>query len=252
MTTKNFNILIPLPGSFPFLRGNRTTENNWRIRQDIIVTDYPESNKKALDLLTKGVDSLGFIISNPDSVSSRNFDILLNGINPETVETEFLPIRQGERNCFSFSGLYKGKRICPRKSKGAVEADPIGRLMYNGTLCIPVEKGLDYLAETAGLTLPLHHFRVIDIKASEFRNAGAGIVTELAFAISAGTEYIARLDMRGIKPEITASKIRFSFGTGSGYFMEIAKLRAARLIWAAVMQNMLLEIQMLQEWRYIV
>ncbi len=226
-----------LPGSFPFLRGSRTTGNNWRIRQDIVVTDYPESNRKALGLLMKGIDSIGFIISDPDSVSSHNFDILLNGIDPEKVELNFYPFGKAKEIVSAFHDYIKKNGYDPGKVKGAVEADPVGRLMYNGTLCIPIEKGLDYLAETAGLTIPLNQFRAIDIKASEFRNAGAGVVTELAFAISAGTEYMARLEMSGIKPEITASKIRFSFGTGSSYFMEIAKLRAARLLWAAVMQK---------------
>ncbi|HZL76421.1 MAG TPA: methylmalonyl-CoA mutase [Bacteroidales bacterium] len=226
-----------LPGSFPFIRGSRPSGNYWRIRQDIVVTDYPESNRKALGLLTKGVDSIGFIISDPDSVSSRNFDILLNGIDPETVELNFYPFGKAKEIVSAFCDYIKKNGYDPGKVKGAVEADPIGRLMCNGTLCIPFEKGLDYLAETAGLTLSLPQFRAIHIKASEFRNAGAGVVTELAFAISAGAEYIARLEQRGIKPEIAASKIRFSFGTGSGYFMEIAKLRAARLLWAAVMQK---------------
>jgi len=226
-----------LPGSFPFLRGSRTVKNDWKIRQDISVTDYVKANRKSISLLTKGVDSLGFIISDPDSVSSMNFDILLKGINPEAIELNFYPIGKAKEIVSVFHDYIKKNGYDPRKVKGAVEADPIGRLMINGTLCIPVEQGLDYLATTAGLALPLPQFRAIHIKASEFRNAGAGVVQELAFAISAGIEYISRLEQRGIKPEITASKIRFSFGAGSGYFMEIAKLRAARLLWATVIQK---------------
>jgi methylmalonyl-CoA mutase len=234
---ENLPYIDSLPGSFPYLRGSRTEGNNWRIRQDISVTDYQESNRKALELLTKGIDSLGFILVDPDSVSIKNFDILLDGIDPEAVELNFYPFGKAKEIVTAFYDYIKKNGYNPEKVKGAVEADPIGRLMFNGTLCIPVVQGLDYLAETATLTFPLPQFRAIHLKASEFRNAGAGIVTELAFAVSAGAEYIARLEQRGIKPEITASKIRFSFGTGSGYFMEIAKLRAARLLWAAVMHK---------------
>ena len=229
--------LDSIPGSFPFLRGSKILKNNWKIRQDIIVGDYAEANRKGISLLTKGVDSLGFIISDPDSASSRNFEILLNGIDPEAIELNFYPFGKAKEIVAAFHDYIKKNGYDPGKVKGAVEADPIGRLMINGTLCIPVEQGLDYLAATAVLTIPLQQFHAIHIKASEFRNAGAGAVQELAFAISAGTEYIARLQQRGIKPEMTASKIRFSLGTGSCYFIEIAKLRAARLLWAVVMQK---------------
>jgi methylmalonyl-CoA mutase len=234
---ENLHYIDSSPGLFPFIRGNRTTGNSWKIRQDIKVTGYPESNRKALDLLSGGIDSLGFIITDPDSVTSNNFDTLLNGIDPEKVELNFYPFGKAKEIVSVFGDYVKKKGYDPAKVKGAIEADPIGRLMLNGTLCIPVGKGLDYLAETAKLTLPLHQFRAIHIKASGFRNAGAGAVQELAFAISEGEEYVSLLEQRGIPPEIAASKIRFSFGTGSGYFMEIAKLRAARLLWATVMQK---------------
>ncbi len=117
---------------------------------------------------------------------------------------------------------------------GAIETDPISRLMLNGTLCIPVGQGFDYLASVAGLTSAFPGFRAVHLNASNFRNAGADIVQELAFGISMGAEYMAQLTERGIKADIAASKIRFSFGTGSEYFPEIAKLRAARLLWSVV------------------
>ena len=51
--------------------------NNWLVRQDITVTDYSEANRKALSILMKGIDSLGFIISDPESINDENFKILL-------------------------------------------------------------------------------------------------------------------------------------------------------------------------------
>ncbi len=78
---------------------------------------------------------------------------------------------------------------------------------------------------------------MISINASNFNNAGADIVQELAFGISMGSEYMAQLTDRGISADMAASKIRFSFGTGSHYFPEIAKLRAARLLWSVVING---------------
>lgn len=148
--------LDSLPGEYPFLRGNETLNNSWKIRQNITVKDYAESNTKATDILMKGVDSLGFVISDPESISFRNFEILLNNISPEAVELNFLSNGRAKELALFFQEWISRKGADPEKISGAVEADPIGRLTLNGTLCIPVSQGLDYLAEVAG---SLHHFR---------------------------------------------------------------------------------------------
>ena len=106
--------------------------------------------------------------------------------------------------------------------------------MLNGTLCIPPEEGFDYLSTVVKSSVFLPLFRTISINASNFINAGADIVQELAFAISMGSEYLTQLTQRGISCATVNSKIKFSFGTGSNYFTEIAKLRAARLLWSVV------------------
>jgi methylmalonyl-CoA mutase len=88
---QNLNHLKTLPGDFPFVRGAKINNNNWLIRQNIEVDNYQESNKKALDILMKGVDSLGFIINDPETVSLKNLKILLNDIHPESIEIIFFP-----------------------------------------------------------------------------------------------------------------------------------------------------------------
>ena len=79
-----------LPGDFPYVRGANVSGNSWLIRQDINVSDYQAANKKALDILMKGVTSLGFVIEDPQSVSVENAAILLKGIDPGCVELNFL------------------------------------------------------------------------------------------------------------------------------------------------------------------
>lgn len=232
---KDLKYLDSAHGEFPFLRGKKP-DNKWHIRQDLKVTDYKEANKKAIDLLQKGIDSLGFIID-PESVTGKNIDHLLKGINLEATEINFFPGGKAKEIVEYFTDHIKRKGADAGKIHGAIETDPLGRLMVNGTLCIPVSQGLDYLAAVAGLTAPFPRFRAIHINASVFRNAGSGIVTELAFAVSMGMEYIVRLVGRNVSPETAASKIRFSMGIGSDYFPEIAKLRAARLLWSAVLRG---------------
>jgi methylmalonyl-CoA mutase len=234
---ENLMYINSLPGEFPFIRGTKIKNNNWRIRQNIEVQDYSKANKKALDVLMKGVDSLGFIIANPDSISEDNFKLLLRDIHTESIETNFFSngrakeildilIKITLETGLDFSGI-----------RGAIEADPLGRLMLNGTLCIPDEAGFDYLYSLTQSSSVFPELRTIHLCASNFSNAGADIVQELAFGISMGSEYLAQLTARGLSAGYSASKIRFSFGVGSSYFQEIAKLRAARLLWSTVLNG---------------
>lgn len=231
---ENLMYINSLPGEFPYIRGTKTKDNNWLIRQNIEVKDYALANKKALDILMKGVDSLGFIIADPESVSLANFNILLSEIHLESIETNFQINGKAKEILEILAEIARERRLDLSEIRGAIEADPLSRLMLNGTLCIPEEAGFDYLASLTGASESLPNLRTIHLNASNFNNAGAEIVQELAFGISMGSEYLAQLTDRGMSAAYAASKIRFSFGVGSGYFPEIAKLRAARLLWSAV------------------
>ena len=233
----NLDYIDTIPGQFPFLRGNKTSGNSWKVRQNITVADYKAANEKALELLMKGVDSIGFYFDDPDSINEHNFNSLLKGIIPEAVELNFLSNGKAKEIVTLFSDYIKNSGADPHKVYGAVETDPIGRLMLNGTLCIPVMQGLDYLAAVAGLASGLPRFRTIHLNASSFGNAGCNIVEELAFGISMGAEYLSQLIHRGVKADAAASKIRFSFSIGPDYFPGIARLRAARLLWSAVVKS---------------
>jgi len=235
--TENLMYINTMPGDFPYIRGTKTRDNNWKVRQNIEVTDYTEANLKALDILMKGIDSLGFIITDPESVNENNFRKLLKNIHIELIEINFL-CNGKAKEILSIISIISGERgIKPSELSGAIEADPIGRLMSNGTLCVPVEAGFDYLAELSESASLFSNLRTIHLNGSDFSNAGADIVTELGFAISMGSEYLSQLTGRGLNADLAASKIRFSFGTGSNYFSEIAKLRAARLLWSVVQRG---------------
>jgi methylmalonyl-CoA mutase len=213
---------------------DRRINNSWLVRQDLTVTDYSSSNKKALSILSKGVDSLGFVIADPESITESNFTALLKGINPGCTEINFLSGGKAREIISLLQKIAEKKGFDKSLLRGAVEADPLGRLMINGTLCIPVEAGFDYLASLFRDALYLAHYRCLQINGSNFANTGSDAVQELAFSFSMAVEYLAQLTERGIKADETSKKIRFSFGTGSNYFMEIAKLRAARILWSLI------------------
>jgi methylmalonyl-CoA mutase len=226
-----------LPGEFPYIRGTRIFNNSWLVRQNIEVSDYREANQKALTILMKGIDSVCFIITDPESVSENNFRILLVDIHIDTIEISFQCNGKAKEILELLLKISIERGIEVDRIHGAIEADPIGRLFVNGKLCVPVESGFDYLASLTESASVLPNLRTIHLNASFFNNYGADAVQELAFGIAIGNEYLAQLQTRGISPVIAASKIRFSFGIGSTYFMEIAKLRAARLLWSLVQKG---------------
>ena len=92
-------------------------------------------------------DSLGFIIADPETITGANFDILLKGIEPEAVELNFLAHGKAKEIVALFISYLERRGINPAAVTGAVETDPVSRLMLNGTLCVPVEKGFDYLSD---------------------------------------------------------------------------------------------------------
>ena len=224
-----------VPGEFPFVRGTRN-DNKWLVRQNIDVKCYEEANKKALDVLMKGVDSLGFKLTDPEKILPEKIETLLNAIHPESIEINFATEGKAKEIVQYLIEVIKKRGIDLKSIRGSVEADPIGRLMVNGKLCVPVKEGLDYLAQLMADSAPLTGFRVLQVNAANFSNAGADIVKELAFAISLGNEYMSQLTDRGISIDTAASKTGFTFAIGSNYFMEIAKLRAARLLWSTVVK----------------
>jgi methylmalonyl-CoA mutase len=233
--------LIPftsvMPGEFPYVRGINRNGNNWLVRQNIVVEDYPAANKKSLDILMKGVDSLGFSISDPDSISEINIETLLKGIDIGCIEINFQPNGKAREILDSLLKSAGRQGVALPGIRGAIEADPLGRLMMNGSLCLPNEAAFDFLASMTADSSGLPHFRTIAVNGSIFKNAGTDIVKELAFTLSLGNEYMSQLTSRGISTDLAASKIGFCFGTGPDYFFEIAKLRAARLLWSTIVSG---------------
>jgi methylmalonyl-CoA mutase len=213
----------------------------WLIRQDIEVNDYQESNSKALDIINKGVDSTGFIISDPDTVTKENVRHLLENISFDTVETNFLSNGKAREILAYLDEIISERGISRQMVRGAIEADPSGRLMINGTLCITPEAGFDYLASLVKESEILPQYRVVHVNGANFGNAGADCVQELAFTMSSFSEYMSQLTDRGITSSMAASKTRLGFATGSDYFMEIAKLRAARILWPAIIKGFIMD-----------
>ncbi|NOX86319.1 MAG: methylmalonyl-CoA mutase small subunit [Chlorobi bacterium] len=221
------------PGKFPFTRGKQVKGNTWLVRQDIYVADFGAANRKAHDLLDKGVDSIGFRF-HPDYVP-RPGDIekLLKEIDGNCIELNFSTHYPVEM----ISALEQVARKYQwqlDKLKGSFDFDPFGHFSRYGRFYQSKEKDFDTLKQLMEKLSTFPYFHLITVDATLFANAGAGIVSQLGFALSKGAEYLTFLTGEGMDATQAASHIRFQFAVGSGYFMEIARFRAARHLWAHI------------------
>jgi len=221
-----------LPGEFPYVRGTKTT-NTWFVRQEIEVTNPADANKKALEVLNKGVDSLGFVLPK-EQVTEQAVDALLKGIALDCIELNFRTCYKESAKLVSILADYvKKNNIDPVKVIGSVNFDPFKRML---------EKGMDaedlavVMAEVVKAAESLPKFRVLGVNPYIFNNAGSYLAQELGFGLAYGNEYLRQLTEAGLPVALVAKKIKFNFGVGANYFMEIAKFRAGRLLWAKIVE----------------
>ncbi len=229
--------LEALPGEFPYVRAKKDTDNSWFIRQDIDATENrKEANKHALDILQKGVDSLGFIIDEDNEPAKEEFETLLNTICIPAIELNFVANHASHKIVEYLLEKVDKENIDKAEVKGSVDFNPIGNLNIKGKFCKSAEYSFDRCKEIIEKTKDLPNFHVIEVNGFDMHNAAATNVQELGFALAMGNEYLANLTERGLSIDEVAPGIRFKFGVGSNYFLEIAKIRAARMLWAKVVE----------------
>lgn len=228
--TKDLKTVNSLPGEFPYIRGTKT-DNDWYVRQDINVVDFKAANAKALDILNKGITSLGFKIKG-DDVSADNIKTLLAGIVLESVELNFSTCHKSSLKLVTILVDYiKASGADVMKCFGSVNFDPFKPVLKKGRDNAEWVKQASEIV-TASAALP--RFRVLAINASNVSDAGAYSYQELGYALANANEILSKLVEAGLDVTLVAKKIKFNFGISSNYFMEIAKFRAARWLWAEI------------------
>ncbi|MDR1332473.1 MAG: methylmalonyl-CoA mutase family protein, partial [Tannerella sp.] len=220
-----------LPGEFPYVRGTKR-DNDWLIRQDIDVRgDFRAANALALDVLQKGVTSLGFHFAG-DGVTAENIAVLLEGICPEAVELNFKTCPGRTAALLTLlAGYLTETGADVEKCRGSVNWNPFRRPLVKGLLHDGWVEEAAAVLEAAGA---LPGYRALSVDACLLCDAGAYLSQELGYALAWGNEIVARLSDAGFAPGEVARKIKFNFGISSNYFMEIAKFRAARWLWAEI------------------
>ena len=223
-------------GEFPYVRGTRA-HNRWRVHQTVSVVCPKEANAEALKILNAGVDSLGFCIAS-EAFTAADLDTLLGEICIPAVQLTFCGQKTADVAELVLAKIEK-EGIAKEDVRIAFCIDPLVKgLSTKGDFCSPYgEKCFARVAELIRKTKEYKHIRVVTVSGQIFGNSGSTIVEELAFVLSAGHDYLEGVTDAGLTIEEAARKLRFSFSVSSNYFMEIAKFRAARMLWANIVKG---------------
>lgn len=243
------------PGSYS-LRGNEASGNlkrAWEIVQFCDEALPQEAHRNLLHELERGATSVAFRLD-PRTEAGLDADAPGTdgaGVSLSTLEdVEALLKGLLDRPLAIYAGasaapllgfvdaLAKKEGVAPRMLAGCVGADPMGYLLETGGLPAPLDQLWDEMAETIrwaeATGSPL---RTVLIRGSVPHDGGADAAQEAACAMTAAIETLRAMLARGISVEQFARRLRFEFSQGANFFMEIAKLRAARIAWAQIAES---------------
>jgi len=215
-----------MPAQFPYVRGNKEQGNTWLIRHDVIVKDVAEANRQAIDAIGRGANAIGFHLELDKPYDAIEISTLLNGIDQKKVEINFF------NNKYHLPLLEMLSKI--PNIKGSLNYDPLVRYLRRGTWYISEITDMELAYILVKAEIP--DFQTIGVNSHILTNAGATIVQEMACSLAVGTEYIDKLMEKGLTIDEIAPKIRFNLAVGQNYFMEMAKMRAYRLLWADIVK----------------
>ena len=251
-----------IPGEAPYTRGVKATMyagRPWTLRQYAGFSTAEESNafyrrnlaagqqgaSVAFDLAThRGYDSdhprvtgdVGKAGVAIDSV--EDMKILFDRIPLETVSVSMtmngavIPVLA----CFIVAGEEQG--VERAKLSGTIQNDILKEFMVRNTYIYPPEPSMRIVSDIIGYTAEeMPRFNSISISGYHMQEAGATLVQELAFTLADGKEYVKAAIDRGLDVDAFAPRLSFFFAIGMNFFMEIAKLRAARTLWCEIMEE---------------
>ncbi|MBL7817688.1 MAG: hypothetical protein JNL70_21960 [Saprospiraceae bacterium] len=203
---------------------DQRSANTWSIGEDVIVSDIQAANKQVLAALMAGVNAPRFVFD--DYITDNQLSKLLEGIELDYITSHF---QEKTENRSPLSFLKSLKTVAGDKAmdiKGAIHYDPFADGRHD-------VKAATEAVSWAADNLP--NFTVMTVNAERFYQNTEGVVSELANALSAGENYLKRLIDNGMSAEILQNRIAFRFQVGHSYFVQIAKLRAFKLLWANVL-----------------
>ncbi|WP_299226727.1 methylmalonyl-CoA mutase subunit beta [uncultured Psychroserpens sp.] len=197
----------------PNISDSKATKFN--ICQTIFVSDEKKSNRKALDVISRGAEALKFIIPYEDI----SLELLLQNINTEIAIIYFEPQFLSEKFVDQIH------TILNNKPQAIIHLDIIGQLLKTGNWYQSLSKDHELFNTIVNKTAS------ISIDTTIYQNAGASIVQQLAYAMAHANEYLNQLDYNIDTTVKNSLNVLFKVAIGTNYFFEIAKLRALRNLW---------------------
>lgn len=247
-----------LPGMPPYLRGAQalgSVVHAWEVAQELPYPTAGEVNQAACADLTRGLTALRVPLDratlhglDPDAApatlvgaggvslaSVADLNALFNDI---ALDQTPLMLAAGA-NALPLAALAlvaaERRHIAHDQLYGWIAMDPLGALAAQGTPLLGLERGYEIMARlTAWAQTHAPRLRTMLVDMQPYHNGGATAVQDLAYALATGVAYLRAMNERGVPVEVAAPRMQFSFSIGANFFMEIARLRAARMLWARV------------------
>lgn len=232
---KGLKTTVSAPGQFPYVRGTKTN-NEWAIRQNICACkNARKANAKALEVLNKGITSLGFCLD-AEKLNYHFIKVLLDGIKADAIAINFSICPCAAPELAGILVRYYGRSGYDfKKVVGSINVDPMKQMLIKGKP-LTREQVTEKIVATVKAAKSLPNYRVVGVNSVILNNSGAYCAQELAYALAWGADYMTMLTEAGVPNYQAARAIRFNMGIGGNYFMEIAKFRAARMLWAKIVE----------------
>lgn len=229
--TEGLKTTDSLPGEYPFVRGTRT-DNDWLTRQEIIAETAADANRIALDVLGKGVTSLGFKVEDP---TVGTVSTLLDGIDLEQIEINFNCCPCKAQDLAEALTTYLKGKGAEKIFHGSIGFNPLRKALRHGA---QLPDGIVQKAKTLVETVKdVPSLRVLAVDSVLFCDGGAYIFQELGYALAWGAQWMTSLTDAGLSADEVARRIKFNMGVSSNFFMELSKFRAARMLWAQIVEQ---------------
>lgn len=222
----------PLLDQIPSALSKRMEGNGWLIRQDIQVDDFSSANEKAIELISKGITSIGFVFHQNYIGNENSLSDLLGNIDLESIEINLLSAQNHLILASDLLTVLTTQKIDRQKFKGSILIDPLGSYARKGKFDKNELADLTQVKLLLEVVADFPNIHIVAINGCDFTNGGASAVQELAFSLAIGAEYLDKLTDLGVSFADLSPRIRLNLGVGGNYFMELAKLRSARFLWS--------------------
>lgn len=236
------------PSHYPWERGHRSPEEvtqGWDTRTLVSHPDPAEANKQALQELEKGAHSLEWQVDiharHGEKVWGEHLSDLKEALREVRLDWAPMAFRAGADSpilAAALHTLYRQTELKAEDVSGAFHIDPLGTLAETGELPSSLSTALRQMSDVAAFsTKHSPNVRSVSVDTSAYHHAGCHEAQDLGIALSTGVAYLRAMEEAGLSIEEAASQLLFVFRVDSQFFKGIAKLRAARQLWASILQN---------------